>query len=200
MVLRIMMKVAAEEGWQGVSLDVKTAFLNTPWDDMDVLVRPPNIVIRLGLVSEGTLWQPTKALYGFRRSPRLWGTHRDATLIKKRIQVNEKIYYLQPFVSEPNLWRIQVAVGDEEVDGGARPAALMMIYVDDIFAVGEEEVLRGLVKEVQGEWNTSEPEWVSTKPLRFLGMEIRKVSGRLEWRRRRVGLGQPPRPTTPETY
>ena len=174
-VLRLMLKVAAEERWQGVSLDVKTAFLNTPWDDMDVLVRPPNIVVRLGLVSEGTLWQPTKALYGFRRSPRLWGNHRDSILIKKKIEVEGRRYGLQPLVSEPNLWRIQVEKEGEDGMEEERPAALMMVYVDDIFVTGEMKVLEGLVQEIQKEWNTSEPEWVSTKPLRFLGMEIRRM-------------------------
>lgn len=132
-------------------------------------------MVRLGLVNEGTLWQPTKALYGFRRSPRLWGNHRDATLIQKKIKVDGRQYSLQPFVSEPNLWRIQVEGNDDREEEGGKPAALMMVYVDDIFAVGEERILHGLIKEIQGEWNTSEPEWVSTKPIRFLGMEIRTV-------------------------
>ncbi len=179
-VLRLMLKVAAEEGWHGVSLDVKTAFLNTPWDDMDVLVRPPNIVVKLGLVSEGTLWQPTKALYGFRRSPRLWGNHRDSVLVKKKIEIGGRRYGLQPFTSEPNLWRIQVENEGEGDIGGEKPRALMMVYVDDIFAIGEKEVLEEVIKEIQKEWNTSEPEWVSTEPLRFLGMEIRKRKAETE--------------------
>ena len=72
--LRIMMELASENQWDGVTLDIRTAFLNTPWEDMDVLVKPPHLLIRMKLVEEGTVWRPMKALYGFRKSPRLWET------------------------------------------------------------------------------------------------------------------------------
>lgn len=50
----------------------------------------------------------------------------------------------------------------------------MMVYVDDVFAVGEGPILKALIGCIQQEWKTSDPEWVSGKPVRFLGMEIQK--------------------------
>ena len=167
-VLRIMLQWASEKDWSGVSLDIKTAFLNTPWDDMGVLVKPPYLLVKMGLVEEGTLWLPTKALYGFRKSPRLWGNYRDSVLREKKVKVHGEELKLSQCVSEPNLWRIQGREDDT-------PRALMMVYVDDIFAVGENEVLKSLVEGVQQEWKTSTPEWVTEEPVRFLGMEVRKM-------------------------
>ena len=172
-VLRIMMKKAAENGWKGMSLDVKTAFLNTPWDDMGVLVRPPHILLRMGLVQEDTLWLPTKALYGFRKSPRLWGNHRDETMRRMRISAGKRRYKMIQFQAEPNLWKIV----DEKDEMSEEETVIkaVMVYVDDVFSVGQEDILRGLIQEVQREWKTSEPEWVSKEPVRFLGMEIQEI-------------------------
>ena len=171
---RLMLKYAAEQRWRGVTTDIRTAFLNTPWDDEDVLVKPPAIVTKMGLVPEGVLWQPMKALYGFRKSPRLWGCHRDAVLREKTFVVGGQEMRMVQFVSEPNLWKV-VRKEDEEqekevgIDG---VFAMMLIYVDDIFIVGGEEVLKKMMETIQEEWNTSIPEWVGEQPVRFLGMEI----------------------------
>ena len=177
-VLRIMMKLASENTWEGVSLDVKTAFLNAPWEDLDVLVRPPSLVVKMGLVESDTLWLPTKALYGFRKSPRLWGMHRDAILRSKRFEVGGREFEMVQFTSEPNLWKVQEVGLDEWSAEEKKPRALMMVYVDDVFAVGELELLKGAVACIQGEWKTSDPEWVSEKPVRFLGMEIQRVESK----------------------
>ena len=39
-----------------------------------VLMLPPKILVRLGLVKEGEMWLVEKALYGLRESPKLGGT------------------------------------------------------------------------------------------------------------------------------
>ncbi len=174
-VLRILMKKASEEGWRGASLDVKTAFLNTPWDDMGVSVRPPNILIKMGLVEEDTLWLPTKALYGFRKSPRLWGNHRDEVLRKMRIGPAHRRCRLTQFQAEPNLWKIQDEKEEALEEGSSAMRGLIMVYVDDVFAVGEEEAIKDLIEGIQKEWQTSQPEWVSEEPVRFLGIEIKEV-------------------------
>ena len=50
---RMMLQCAAEMGWEGVTMDIRTAFLNTPWDDEDVLVKPPALLVRM--VIEGLM-------------------------------------------------------------------------------------------------------------------------------------------------
>lgn len=175
-VLRMMLKKAAEESWDGVSLDVKTAFLNTPWDDMGVLVKPPGLLIKMGLVKEGTVWLPTKALYGFRKSPRLWGNHRDEVLRNVTMKVGQKKLKMVQFVADPNLWKVQEEETEPDWVVVESPIyALCMVYVDDIFAVGQKTVLGEVVAAIQREWKTSEPEWVEEEGVRFLGMEVKKV-------------------------
>lgn len=174
--LRILVKKAAEKNWEGVIVDVKAAFLNTPWTDLGVLVKPPHMLIRMGMVEEGTLYLPTKALYGFRKSPRLWGNHRDLTLRSMDIWIHDQKCRLVPLLSEPNLWRLIRAHEEDELEAGKEVEALamMMVYVDDIFAVGPPEVLKKVVEVVRNEWKTSEPEWTGASPVRFLGINIRR--------------------------
>ena len=176
--LRYLLKRAVEEDWEGMTIDVKAAFLNTPWDDSEVLVKPPSILTRMKLVEEGTLWQPTRALYGFRKSPRLWGHHRDGVLRGKEIQLHCVVYVLRQLVAEPNLWKIE-----EREDGGERIEVqggtlhgVVMVYVDDIFAAARMELLQKVIQAIQEEWETSTPTplFVSSVPVRFLGMEIVK--------------------------
>ena len=177
--LRIMMKLASENQWDGVTLDIRTAFLNTPWEDMDVLVKPPHLLIRMKLVEEGTLWRPTKALYGFRKSPRLWGNHRDSTMRKMEVPHEGKRHRLTQLVSEPNLWRIDEVKDEDEEEEKPKgpPKALMMVYVDDLFATGPTQLLKALTETIKKEWNTSTPEWINEDPTRFLGMGISKTTG-----------------------
>ncbi|CAL1143731.1 unnamed protein product [Cladocopium goreaui] len=177
--LRIMMKLASENQWDGVMLDIRTAFLNTPWEDMDVLVKPPHLLIRMKLVEEGTLWRPTKALYGFRNTPRLWGNHRDSTMRKMEVPHEGKRHRLTQLVSEPNLWRIDEVKDEDEEEEKPKgpPKALMMVYVDDLFATGPTQLLKALTETIKKEWNTSTPEWINEDPTRFLGMGISKTKG-----------------------
>ena len=122
--LRTSLALAATRGWQAASLDIKTAFLNAPWQTLQessrkkvlaledahgrlhedqegdggghdsqeevipeeqqeedltkrkrlVLMLPPKILIRLGLVKDGEMWLVERALYGLRESPKLWST------------------------------------------------------------------------------------------------------------------------------
>ena len=161
-------------------MDIRTAFLNTPWEDEDVLVKPPALLVRMGLVPEGVLWQPTKALYGFRKSPRLWGCHRDTILRGKEVEVKGQKMKMRQFLSEPNLWKTVEQRDDDDQEEGERLEdikAMMLVYVDDIFLVGERGVLEGMVETIQKEWDTSKPEWVKKEPVRFLGMEISRQKG-----------------------
>ena len=48
-----------------------------------------------------------------------------------------------------------------------------MTYVDDLLLLGEDELAKKWVKEIQKKWEVSEPEKVEEKtPTRFLGMEL----------------------------
>eukprot|EP00435_Cladocopium_sp_Y103_P061792 s1049_g23.t1 len=133
--------------------------------------------MRMKLVEDGTLWRPTKALYGFRKSPKLWGNHRGAMMRKMVIPHQQKRYHLTQLVSEPNLWRLDEVKEDEEAEEKhpGHPKAVMMVYVDDLFAVGPTPLLNAMTETIKKKWNTSTPESIHEDPTRFLGMGITKA-------------------------
>eukprot|EP00971_Amphidinium_carterae_P029999 589988-Amphidinium_carterae.1 len=52
-------------------VDISHAFLQAGFDTANmVLVAPPPILIRLGIVTAGTIWGVSRAVYGMRESPR----------------------------------------------------------------------------------------------------------------------------------
>ncbi|CAE8636697.1 unnamed protein product, partial [Polarella glacialis] len=64
---RLVIWRALQRGWELLEGDVSTAFLHAPIDgDEEVLIRPPP-----GM-DDDRYWVLQKALYGLRRSPRLW--------------------------------------------------------------------------------------------------------------------------------
>ena len=59
---------------------------------------------------------------------------------------------------------------------------LMMTYVDDMFLVGSEPVVSALQAKIQSVWKTSDRQWVSEEPVRFLVKKRwSKVLNRDEW-------------------
>ena len=73
---RVMVKKAAEMNWEGATIDVKTAFLNASLEDDDqewIVIRPPHILVAQKYLDKDDVFLALKAVYGLRRSPRLWG-------------------------------------------------------------------------------------------------------------------------------
>ena len=84
--IRIGLAEAAQHADYGISnLDVATAFLNAPMptDEKEtVYVKPPTLLEQFRRIKPGTYWKLTKAVYGLRGSPRLWGKERDLQIRK----------------------------------------------------------------------------------------------------------------------
>ena len=125
----------------------------------------------------GTYYLPKRAVYGLRRSPRLWGDCRDEGLhhMKVHVQEGERDLTLRliPLDSEPNLWRIEEEGQDSETIPLMK--GLLMTYVDDIFVTGSDDVVEAVMTSIRKLWTTSEPDQAGVKPIRFLGVEISKV-------------------------
>ena len=75
--IRVVLAEAAQHPDYGISsMDVATAFLNAPMPTQEnetVYVKPPALLEQFHLIKPGTYWKLTKAVYGLRVSPRLWG-------------------------------------------------------------------------------------------------------------------------------
>ena len=63
---------------------MRTAFLNAKMvqsEDEDLLlVKPLYLFTEKKFMGKDVLYKPEKAIYGFRRSPKLWGLTRDETI------------------------------------------------------------------------------------------------------------------------
>lgn len=130
-------------------------------------------------------------MYGFRRSPRLWGEHRDETLEQFVIEVQEekegkekkKKLQLLASASEPNLWRI-VPFSEDQEEEELELMGLVMTYVDDIFIAGSSQVVEAVTQKIQT-WTTSTPDQINSTPVKFLGMEVSRemnpTTGRSRW-------------------
>ena len=176
---RVMVKKAAEMDWEGATLDVKTAFLNASLEEDDgewIVIRPPHILVAQKFLEKDDVFLALKAVYGLRRSPRLWGKTRDKGLREMSLEVEGKTYYLQPLLSEPNLWKV---VEDQEVleDDASRIEGLLMTYVDDLFIAACLRLVQAVIEGIRRLWATTQPEFVSEDPVRFLGMEVSRVRG-----------------------
>ena len=107
--VRYVLKRGAEEGWEGVTLDIKAAFLNAPLQSGDaevvVILKPPYLLVKLGYVKQDEYFLVERAMYGLRQRPRSWCVYRDAELDK---MVTEEGRTFVMSVGDPNLWRIQL--------------------------------------------------------------------------------------------
>ena len=184
--LRMALSMASQMGWWGANLDIRTAFLNAPMKhaggpdsaEMElkkVLLKPANILVKMGFFSSTEYWEVMKALYGFRQSPKLWSDHRD--MVMREMRVGE--FFLIQMESEPAMWTIRRA-NDEHVYG------LVVTYVDDILVLAEKHRVQEWTDCFSRTWETTKPEWIGEhKPTRFLGMEMfRRADG--SWRLNQV--------------
>ena len=194
---RILIWCCGKFQWRAQIIDVRTAFLNADLELTEeenlLLIRPPHIMIEKGYLAPNTVYLPVKAIYGFRRSPRLWGRHRDHRMHQFVIKAEKEGKHIEVQLfqmgSEPNLWKVVQVMGEEEDElaslSNGRILGLVMTYVDDVFIAAEGDLVEAITAKFQETWTTSSPEEVSEKSTRFLGMEVEKIwseeKERSEW-------------------
>lgn len=173
--LRFTLKVAAEERWRILTVDIKVAFLNAPLltttrergevqDEVMFVLKPPSLLVKLGYAQADEAWIAEKAMYGLRQSPRSWSIYRDSVMAELMIP-NVTITQAD---SEPNLWILRRS-SDNALKG------VILVYVDDMLITGEAEVAKLALEQIQKVWQTSTPEEVCEgRGTKFLGMEILK--------------------------
>ena len=101
------LKLSQLRGWKVSKHDVKTAFLNAPApEDELVVIQPPPAWIRWGLVAPDVLWTGDKAIYGLRKSPKWWGEERDRQSAKLKWSADGKDYHLVQSTADSQLWML----------------------------------------------------------------------------------------------
>ena len=81
--VRVLLALAAQEGWKVHHMDVKSAFLNGDLKEEVYVRQPPGFTVA---GEEGKVYRLKKALYGLRQAPRAWNAKLDITLKKMGFQ------------------------------------------------------------------------------------------------------------------
>uniref|UniRef100_A0A8I6Y7V3 Integrase catalytic domain-containing protein n=1 Tax=Hordeum vulgare subsp. vulgare TaxID=112509 RepID=A0A8I6Y7V3_HORVV len=150
--VRLILALAAHQGWRVHHMDVKSAFLNGDLEEVVYVSQPP------GFIAEGRereVYKLHKALYGLRQAPRAWNTKLDASLTSLGFtrSVTEHGVYAR---------------------GTGAELLIVGVYVDDLVITGarEQEVL-GFKKEMQQLFSMSD-----LGLLRYyLGLEVKQEPG-----------------------
>ena len=118
--VRLLLALAARQGWQVHHMDVKSAFLNGDLIE-EVYVHQPPGYISVG--NENKVLRLWKALYGLCQAPRAWNAKLDESLVSLGFERSP----LEPVVYKRS--------------GGKAPL-IIGVYVDDLIITGtcEEEI------------------------------------------------------------
>ncbi|CAO2193121.1 unnamed protein product [Urochloa humidicola] len=145
--VRLLLALAAQEGWRVHHMDVKSAFLNGDLKE-EVYVQQPSGFVIPGM--EGKVCRLRKALYGLRQAPRAWNTKLDATLRK------------MGFEQSPH----DAAVYRR---GRGGSSLLVGVYVDDLIITGSSDAeVEAFKREMKAAFQMSD-----LGPLSFyLGIEV----------------------------
>jgi hypothetical protein len=123
--IRMLLAVAAQEGWLVHHMDVKSAFLNGELKE-EVYVRQPPGFTAAG--HEGKVLKLYKALYGLRQAPRAWNVKLDGSLLKLGFT---------RCASEHGMY----------TRGGGPTRVVVGVYVDDLIITGANPADVGAFKE-----------------------------------------------------
>jgi hypothetical protein len=75
--VRLLIALAAHEGWSINHMDVKSAFLNDELEEVVYIMQPPGFEVK---GEEHKVLRLKKALYGLKQAPRAWNARLDAEL------------------------------------------------------------------------------------------------------------------------
>ena len=146
-IVRMILAIAANRGWQVHHLDVKTAFLNGELAE-DVYVSQPEGFVEKG--KEHMVLKLSKALYGLKQAPRAWNIKLDSSLKKLGFR---------RCVTEPAVY----------IKGTGQSALMVGVYVDDLIVTGGEPAEIAVFKKQM----TSKFEMSDLGKLSFyLGIEV----------------------------
>jgi hypothetical protein len=117
--MRLLLALAAQEGWQVHHMNVKSAFLNGDLKE-EVYVRQPVGFIVVG--QEGKVLRLRKALYGLWQAPRVWNSKLDDTLKKMDFVQSEHEHAMYRRNNGDDILLVGVYVDDLVITGSSLTA------------------------------------------------------------------------------
>ena len=166
--------------WTAGVADIRTAFLTAPLeqDKRILIIRPPNTLVRAGVVDAEELWIATGAIYGLEESPAAWSKFRDSKIPTLHITHEGLVYGLKQSESEPNVWLMFRR--NENGDLCGELAGVLGVYVDDLLCTGPKPLIQSVFAAVQKAWRISAPQYADEGDgIVFCGLEVRHVDGAL---------------------
>jgi hypothetical protein len=143
--VRLLLALAANEGWPVHHMDVKSAFLNGELEEEVYVAQAPGFVVT---GEEGKVFRLRKALYGLRQAPRAWNAKLDATMTSLGFQRSK---------SEHAMY--------------ARRNLLVGVYVDDLVITGSSiDEIQCFKAEMKNTFRMSDLGLLSY----YLGIEVRQ--------------------------
>ena len=106
-------------------------------EDGIILVSPPAILRRLGLVQPDVYWKLKKALYGLRCAPKKWGIERDATMTDMKVQLDKKVAVLKQCTTAKGVWKVMV---------GSDIQGYLIVYVYDALIMAKTRTIEAVMK------------------------------------------------------
>ena len=163
-ILRRILAEAAPRRWAAGLMDVQGAFMLTPMADVAVTaVKPPSVLISIGLVEKGERWILIHVMDVFHQFPRLWSGFRDDHLLGLKGTWEGKDLNIQGEM-EANLREI---MAEDSICGA------ILAYADAFLVCGSSSLIAYVAKMVAGLRETTAVEMASTSiAVRFLGWEI----------------------------
>jgi hypothetical protein len=146
-IVKLILALAANRGWEVHHLDVKSAFLHGVLEE-EVYVQQPDGYAVKG--KENYVLRLNKALYGLKQAPRAWSMKLDRSLKKlgfKRCLCEQAVY----------------------TRGSGKENVLLGVYVDDIIVTGNDPVeISKFKQQITGEFEMSD----LGLPSYYLGIEV----------------------------
>ena len=143
---KMVTAIAANEGWEIISIDVTSAFLQGADIPRDVFVEPP-----LEAKTEGMIWKLNKAGYGLLDASRLWFLDVRETLTKlgcKNVSGDEAFFYYRK---------------NEKLCG------CVIVHVDDFNGAGNADFINDVMNKIFAKYECSKRE---VNKFRFTGIDV----------------------------
>ncbi|KAJ9560132.1 hypothetical protein OSB04_005292 [Centaurea solstitialis] len=152
--IRVLLALAAKEGWLVHHLDVKSAFLNGDLQEEVYVTQPDGFVIA---GKEHMVYKLNKALYGLRQAPRAWNIKLDKTL---------KELGFQKCPQEQAVYKSQ----------NQKSLLIVGVYVDDLIVTGSsEEGICAFKKQMREVFDMSDLGKLSY----YLGLEVQQSKNQI---------------------
>ena len=145
--IRLLVNLAATNGWEVHHLDVKTAFLHGELKETVYVTQPEGYKVK---GCENKVYKLNKALYGLRQGPRAWNNKLNVILCELGFKKCSK---------EPSVYR-KALNGD---------LLVVVVYVDDLFVTGTNKMI---IDEFNNNMSTKFDMSDLGKLIYYLGIEV----------------------------